>query len=363
MPNEDSDQQPRRLIRVSAVRLKTLWIFGYTQSALRRFWSDCADAQADLNLRWAFLQFWRKCCAPVRRSTDWEGPDQNAHTRNIDFSLQLWITWAVAWTPYMIPAKRKYAFWSCSDTKGPGQAALMRTDQGLHYPLTELFDTTECMNWEQRPGWYFCACAEWSDSAHFVHIRRHFWLDAANTCNTYYLVVVIQNIVSWIYIPIGILLKSILDRYLPDSNAVGPITVRYRFKQNASWVWHKCRVSAVRSKRSYDNSMLFNDPARLNRNVRVRNYWHVFPTNTQIRLISVVVVRMRKLCILCYPKCAQWRFWSQCANKQADLKLCWVHMFGWMYSDITAHSKFDWQLRPSNVTRVPACKSNYFSFN
>ena len=28
-------------------------------------------------------------------------------------------------------------------------------DQGLHCPLTETLDTTECMNREQRPGWYF----------------------------------------------------------------------------------------------------------------------------------------------------------------------------------------------------------------
>ena len=27
-----------------------------------------------------------------------------------------------------------------------------------------------------------------------------------------------------------------------------------------------------------------------------------------------------------YPKCAQWRFWSDCANAQSDLILRWVHM-------------------------------------
>ena len=31
------------------VGLKTLWILGYPQRALRRLWSDCADAQADLS--------------------------------------------------------------------------------------------------------------------------------------------------------------------------------------------------------------------------------------------------------------------------------------------------------------------------
>ena len=51
-----------------AVRLKTFWILGCLQSALRRFWSDCADAQADLSLRWALLQSIGKCCAPAQIS-------------------------------------------------------------------------------------------------------------------------------------------------------------------------------------------------------------------------------------------------------------------------------------------------------
>ena len=36
---------------VFAVRLKTLWILGYPQSAVRIFWSDCVDADADLIIR------------------------------------------------------------------------------------------------------------------------------------------------------------------------------------------------------------------------------------------------------------------------------------------------------------------------
>ena len=39
----------------------------------------------------------------------------------------------------------------------------------------------------------------------------------------------------------------------------------------------------------------------------------------------VFVVHMNKRCSLGYPKCAQWRFWSDCANAQADLNLCLVH--------------------------------------
>ena len=63
---------------------------------------------------------------------------------------------------------------------------------------------------------------------------------------------------------------------------------------------------------------------------------------TQIRLRtcavwSVFVVHMKKLCILGYPKCAQWRFWSDCANAQADPTLCWAHMSEGTCSDIAAH--------------------------
>ena len=58
----------RRLIWVFSVRLKMLWIFGYPQTALRRLWPDCADAHANLSLRWALMQCCRKYCAPVRMS-------------------------------------------------------------------------------------------------------------------------------------------------------------------------------------------------------------------------------------------------------------------------------------------------------
>ena len=56
-PSEDSDQpghQPS-LIRVFAVCMKKAWILSYPSSAQRRLWSDWADAQADLSLRWAHM--------------------------------------------------------------------------------------------------------------------------------------------------------------------------------------------------------------------------------------------------------------------------------------------------------------------
>ena len=58
-PSEDSDQpgHPSSLIRVFAVRLQKAWVFSYPLSAQRRLWSDWADAQADLSLRWAHSHF------------------------------------------------------------------------------------------------------------------------------------------------------------------------------------------------------------------------------------------------------------------------------------------------------------------
>ena len=58
-PSEDSDQSghPPNLIRAFAARIKKTWVLSYPLSAQRRLWSDSADAQADLSLRWAHSHF------------------------------------------------------------------------------------------------------------------------------------------------------------------------------------------------------------------------------------------------------------------------------------------------------------------
>ena len=58
-PSEDSDQPGHSpsLIRVCAVPLKQHWVLSYPLSAHRRLWSDWADAQTDLSLRWAQRSF------------------------------------------------------------------------------------------------------------------------------------------------------------------------------------------------------------------------------------------------------------------------------------------------------------------
>ena len=55
---------------------------------------------------------------------------------------------------------------------------------------------------------------------------------------------------------------------------------------------------------------------------------------------------MKKLCFLGYPKCSKWRFWSDCANAQADLSVSWAHILGSTFSDCAArlkeHHGFHW---------------------
>ena len=57
--SNDSDQpwHPPSLIRVFAVRMKKALVLSYPLSAQQRHWSDWADAQADLSLRWAHSHF------------------------------------------------------------------------------------------------------------------------------------------------------------------------------------------------------------------------------------------------------------------------------------------------------------------
>ena len=58
-PSEDSDQpgHPPSLIRVFPVRMKKAQVLSYPLSAQRKFWSDWADAQADLSLLWEHNHF------------------------------------------------------------------------------------------------------------------------------------------------------------------------------------------------------------------------------------------------------------------------------------------------------------------
>ena len=67
-----------------------------------------------------------------------------------------------------------------ADSEGPDQpAASAHSNQGLHCPLTESLDTTECLNGEQRPGSYVVHAQD------DLNLRKRmpegtFSLDAAN---------------------------------------------------------------------------------------------------------------------------------------------------------------------------------------
>ena len=73
--------------------------------------------------------------------------------------------------------------------------------------------------------------------------------------------------------------------------------------------------------------MISNYPQTRRRNVRKHTSWHVRPKKNSNQpahprsQISAFVVRMKKLCVLGYPKCAQWKFWSDWANAQTILRL------------------------------------------
>ena len=63
--SKDFDQPGHlpNLIRVFAVCMKKAWSLSYPLNTLWRFWSDWADAQADLSLHWALMPFCRFCHA------------------------------------------------------------------------------------------------------------------------------------------------------------------------------------------------------------------------------------------------------------------------------------------------------------
>ena len=102
-PSEDSDQPGHlhlpSLIRVFAGHMKKHWVLSYPLSAQQRLWSDWADTQTDLSLRWAhshivcFVLSWLKCSLTWRV---WFPADQ-------DIVASAW--WNIAWV------KLKSNFW------------------------------------------------------------------------------------------------------------------------------------------------------------------------------------------------------------------------------------------------------------
>ena len=53
----DQPGHPPTLIRVFTVRMTKAWVLSYPLGTQQRLWSDWADAQSDLGLRWAHINF------------------------------------------------------------------------------------------------------------------------------------------------------------------------------------------------------------------------------------------------------------------------------------------------------------------
>ena len=62
----------------------------------------------------------------------------------------------------------------CWQRRPRSACASAQSDHGLHCPLTESLDTTECMYGEQRPRWYLLHVQD-DLNLHFAHVWRHFF--------------------------------------------------------------------------------------------------------------------------------------------------------------------------------------------
>ena len=68
-------------------------------------------------------------------------------------------------------------------------------------------------------------------------------------------------------------------------------------------------------------------------------------------LIRVFTVRMKKAWFLSYPLNTQRRLWSDWADAQADLSLCWVHLpFCWFYHEVAHFTWSQWVPTFSNMS-------------
>ena len=115
-PNEEWDQpaHPRSQIRVFVGSMKKLCILGYPKCAQRRFWSDCANAQSDLNLRWAHISA------------------QIDHTLEIGYPLLLT-------NKNLVHVMKKAPCRRSGHRRHRSACAVARADQGLRSPHTESF--------------------------------------------------------------------------------------------------------------------------------------------------------------------------------------------------------------------------------
>ena len=85
-------------------------------------------------------------------------------------------------------------------------------------------------------------------------------------------------------------------------------------------------------------------------------------------LLWSVIICLKKLCILGYPKYTQWRFWSDWGNAQADLNPPGMHMSNGTFSDVTVHLLFHhkyikWTLPSMNLDKFIISQRCVFTTN
>ena len=82
---------------------------------------------------------------------------------------------------------RKRVFGHMRTAKAQISLSSAQSDHGLRCLLTELLNTTECINGEQMPGLDFVHARDESESVHLEHARRHLWLNGAYIFDSRYL--------------------------------------------------------------------------------------------------------------------------------------------------------------------------------
>ena len=78
---------------------------------------------------------------------NWSGSTLFAKTGHVFSKRRVYMNWAASC--------ENVSSGICGQRRPRSVCASAQSDQGIHCPLTEALATSECMNRERRPGWYF----------------------------------------------------------------------------------------------------------------------------------------------------------------------------------------------------------------
>ena len=121
--------------------MKKPWALSYPLSAQWRLWSDWADAQADLSLRWAhthfvgFVMSWLMCQSSVAPATSWQNQQND----------------------------------QCARQRFRSALALAQSDQNLCYPHEETFGPYLPIECTAKTLIRLCRCPGWPVFAERTH--------------------------------------------------------------------------------------------------------------------------------------------------------------------------------------------------